>query len=327
MRRPPAKVRCRGRQYDVQRTVTLRGRPYWVTATLGNRQRRKLQVFDPAAQDLRIIHVLPRTVHTRQQLRVLRRANRINGFPTIIDVDQRRDEVWVMTDWVWGEPLAGYLAQARRGHRPWPSAHTAWTLFARFVHGLSQFHDFTMCAHGDIKCDNLIVQAESQKLRLIDFGSAWNEEAAMLRSPGDGHTLGYAAPELHVSGHATQLADQFSATVVLYEMVTGELPYDGMGGRAGWPDFQQAFGDGFEAPSGKCQGNGTLPKQVWQKIDAIAKQGLAIDPNDRFPTSNAWRDAVDQVSLKMRQATAEPSWQQAFMHGIDRLSRLWSPHS
>ena len=248
MRRPPEKVCCRGRTYPVQDSVRLRGRAYWVVGRLGNRGRRKLQVFDPASRDLRVIHLLPRSQHTEQQLRVLR-ASRVDGWPRILDTQRHGDEVWVLTDWIWGDSLSSYLQQAKLGRKPWPSAHTAWTLFARLVHGLSQFHDFTMCVHGDIKPQNLIVQAEPQRLRLIDFGSAWNEENARRREAGDGHSVGYGAPELRDGGRATTLVDQFSATVVLYEMLTGELPYEGMGGRAGWPEYLEAFADTCNRPA------------------------------------------------------------------------------
>ena len=320
---PPKQVRCRGNTYTVRGTERLRGRPYWLVDRLGNRGRRKLQVYDPASKDLRMIHLLPRSRHTEQQLHVLRRVSRLDGFPTVHDLERRKDQVWVMTAWIWGTPLFRYLDRAKEGSRPWPSAHTAWALYSRFAHCLSQFHDFTMCAHGDIKPGNLIIQAEPQRLRLIDFGSAWYEEDAKRREPGDGHSLGYAAPEVRAGGRATTLADQFSTNVVLYEMLTGELPYEGMGGRAGWPEHIQSFADTFQLPSGRCRGDATLPKSAWKRIDQVVRRGVALSAGERFATSNAWRDAVDEVTRGLSQSLAQPPWQREVVELIERVVSLF----
>ena len=180
-----------------------------------------------------------------------------------------------------------------------------------------------MCVHGDIKPQNLIVQAEPQRLRLIDFGSAWNEEITRLRETGDGHSVGYAAPELCAGGRATLLVDQFSATVVLYEMFTGKLPYEGMGGRAGWPEYSAAFADRWQPPSQRCAGNGTLPKPAWRLIDHVVRQSLALDPNERFPTSNAWRDAVDEVSRVLSHALVQPAWHRKIATTLERVVSYW----
>jgi serine/threonine-protein kinase len=211
------------------------------------------------------------------------------------------------------------LERARQGRKPWPSGDAAWKLYWRLVHGLSQFHDFTMCAHGDITPWNLIVQAEPQRLRLIDFGSAWYEENAKRREAGDGHTRGYAAPEVRDGGRATTLVDQFSTTAVLYEMLTGQLPYEGMGGRAGWPEHLADFRDAFQAPSGRCRGDATLPKSAWRRIDSIVATALALNPDDRFATSNVWRDAVDEVSRVLSQSLAQPLWQKQVVEAVERV--------
>jgi serine/threonine protein kinase len=179
-----------------------------------------------------------------------------------------------------------------------------------------------MCVHGDIKPHNLIVQAEPQRLRLIDFGSAWNEEDARRREAGDGNSVGYAAPELRDGGRATTLVDQFSATVVLYEMLTGALPYEGMGGRAGWPENLEAFANTMQPPSDRCRGDGTLPKSAWRLIDGIVVRSLTLEASDRFPTSNAWRDAVDEVSRVLSHALVQPPWQKTIVSTIERLTRF-----
>ena len=324
MRRAPDHVHCRGRRFEVQDTLALRGRPYWIVGRLGNSNRRKLQVFDPAARDLRVVHLLPRTQHTKQQLRVLRRTGRLGGFAKILDVTHRQEELMVLTDWIWGDTVASILQQLRSRKKRWPSAHTAWQLYARFVHAVAQLHDFTMCAHGDIKPQNVVIQAEPQCLRLIDFGSAWCEEHGRHRDQGDGHALGYAAPELHGDDPATVLADQFSAAVLFYELVSGQLPYEGLGGRAGWLTYRDAFADKLVPPSELCQGDSTLPRAGWKLIDNATARSLSFAPEDRFPTTNAWRDAVDEVTRHLNHAQSRPLWEKRLAAAADRVLDLFS---
>lgn len=76
---------------------------------------------------------------------------------------------------------------------------------------------------------------------LVDFGSAWPIERTARRELGDGFHASYAAPELQgATGVIDGRADQFSASVVLYEMLTGQLPYQ-WGGKAGRPEFSHTF--------------------------------------------------------------------------------------
>lgn len=318
VRKPPNHIHCRGLRFEIQDELSLRGRTYWVVGKFGNRGRRKLQVFDPAVQNLRVVHFLPRANHTKQLVRVLRRVGRLDGFVGVCDVLHRRSEVLVVTEWVWGETLASYLKQAKDGKKRWPSGFMAWKLYAGFVHAISKFHDFTMCAHGDIKPQNVVIQSEGRRLKLIDFGSAWHEERAKERETGDGHAVGYAAPELrHRDGKATVLADQFSATLLFYEMISGKLPYEGMGGRAGWAEFRDSFASTFIPPSSVCRGDGDLPKTAWTAIDKIVAQGLALSAEARFPTTNAWRDAVDEVTRMLDQTRNQPSWRKRFVDIAD----------
>lgn len=277
------------------------GRTLWVTRRLGNQGRTKLQVFDPAAAELRMIHVLPTNAASKQLRRVLRQTSRMASFVSILDTEFRNGEVWVLTDWICGISLAEHLAVARKNDNLWPTAHMSWTMYARFVHGLSQFHDVTHCVHADIKPANLIVQDELRRYRLIDFGSAWDEERGRSRDSGDGSSVGYAAPEIHENSRPTLLVDQFSATVVLYEMFTGELPYQGMGGRAGWQQYRETFAGAFEPPSQNSSVVSQLPRRAWRQIDEVCRIALSLEPRDRFPTSNEWRDGVDQVTNSLRQ--------------------------
>lgn len=292
--RPPATIWRHGRRFAVEEEVRFGGRPYWVVARLGRAGRSRLKVYDPAARTMRVLHHLAPGAATEQQLQALTRNELAGGcLPQVLDRQRDGDGWRVLTTWTEGESLASYLNAARESRKPWPTPTMAAGLFARFVHGLCQFHQFTSCVHGDISPANLIVQAQPYRLVLIDFGGAWQEERAAQREAGDGVTAGYAAPEMHRGERATRLADQFAATAVFYEMFTGQLPYEGMGGRAGLAEHRSSFAESFIALS--RLGRGRLPAAAWEAVDELATRGLRLAPEERFATSAEWRAAADRV--------------------------------
>ena len=130
--------------------------------------------------------------------------------------------------------------------------------------------------HRDIKPENVLI-APSGRAKLADFG------LAKLRDPSDGDylltatqqlmgTLHYMAPEQTESPHlADHRADVYALGVLLYEMLTGELPL-GV----------------FDPPSSKCR--------VDRRVDEIVLRALAKDPERRFATAAEFLDALAIIS-------------------------------
>ncbi len=299
----PEQITYRGRQYPVLDRLRVYRTEYLVTARLGRGGRERYQVFDRTAGpegDLRLVHVLPRSRHAVQQVKVLSRVARRNRTaPQILQYQPRDGKIYVVTTWIAGQDLASYLDDARAGRIPWPSAYLSFRLMRGLVHGLCQLHDHADIVHGDLKPANLILRSRAAQLALIDYGSAWLEERAAAREVGDGTTDGYAAPELRAPGGAADWrSDQFSASVILYELLTGALPYDGLGGMAGRPENRDEYARTYVPPSGAHRENGNLPANAWRRIDEVVSRGLQLDAAARYATTAAWRtpfDAVDAV--------------------------------
>lgn len=287
-------IRYRGKRLPVRGEVTIRGRRFPITARLGSADRRRLQVYDRAARTLRVVLEAPDSEARRQQAAVLRRHGvGWNAFPQVLDC-VHQGQVWtLLTTWVEGQSLESYLRAAREGRRPWPSVYESVRLFRSFVHGLCHFHTTAACVHGDIAPGNLIVSQRPHTLVLIDFGSAWPMESSATRARGDGATPGYAAPETQLGEQADPLSDQFAATSVFYEMLTGQLPYDQMGGRAGLPRHREDFASAYQPPSDLVSSGGGVPRTAWEPIDRLCHTGLRLDPQGRFSGSRVWRDNAD----------------------------------
>ena len=81
--------------------------------------------------------------------------------------------------------------------------------------------------HRDVKADNIMVGARNE-VKVMDFGLAKLKGALKLtRTSSTAGTLAYMAPEQIQGGTADGRGDIFSFGVVLYEMLTGHLPFRG----------------------------------------------------------------------------------------------------
>jgi serine/threonine protein kinase len=140
--------------------------------------------------------------------------------------------------------------------------------------------------HLDVKPANMLI-ARNNAILLSDFGIA--QQAPNTRHPITAHVQGtppYMAPE-HLDGHPLPASDQFSLAVVLYEWLSGALPF---------PGARVAFGMRQNAPAplpltGRVQG-------VTPQIDRVILQALSLYPQQRFARvqdfAGAFEEAVRQ---------------------------------
>ncbi|HBE71972.1 MAG TPA: hypothetical protein DDW52_27855 [Planctomycetaceae bacterium] len=116
----------------------------------------------------------------------------------------------------------------------------------------------------------------------------------------------YAAPELlRGDAHVSFRADCFSLGVVLYEILTGRIPYDGHGGKVGMLPNPVKSGLQLVPASTISPEREQLSKRIWRPIDELLEHSLAIDANDRFETSGQWLDAWNSAMTEIRR-TAKP---------------------
>lgn len=126
-----------------------------------------------------------------------------------------------------GETLADRIS--RRGKM---RSEQALPIIRQIVDGLSAAHQSGII-HRDLKSENiLLVDDENLRAVIMDFGLAFSKEAhrdsqAITRQGTILGTVAYMAPE-QLQGHVVSFAaDIYALGVVIYEMVTGALPFDG----------------------------------------------------------------------------------------------------
>lgn len=278
---------------------------------------RVFKARDPYSKLYRCVKILDFSRATRQRLEALRRIDDHEQIvPGIIEVRRSGEKLVLVSKWIQGHPLRQYLRASHTGHHAGISLHQCLMMFCVFANHLSSLHRAGFIVHGDIKPENLLIsKRRTWKLVLIDFGSSWNAEQTIHRHAGDGITPVYAAPECQSpSGiEANYLSDQFSASVVLFEMLTGEIPYARLGGTVGNKSID------LEIPSSMLSDKTPYPQPLLKQVDTLVCQGLRLNPDERFAGSRDWPNAAYRAAelLKPTRSTAPAvSWS-------ERLQSLW----
>lgn len=170
-------------------------------------KRTKLQAGDAAELTLRFqaeFHAMARLSH-----------------PNIVGVHdygvKSAGEVYLVMDWVPGQDLSALVTSG-----PLP-LERFYALFAQLLQALDYLHTRQL-VHRDIKADNVRIRPDDV-LVLMDFGLA--------TPPGDAEdvpisgTPGYMAPEILLGRGASIRTDLYAVGCLVYEMLTGSLPFQG----------------------------------------------------------------------------------------------------
>jgi serine/threonine protein kinase/tetratricopeptide (TPR) repeat protein len=185
---------------------------------------------------------------------------------TIYEIDETPDgQMFIAMAYYGGEPLNQTIA---RGPLPILEAVDVAVQVAR---GLARAHAKGI-VHRDIKSGNVIVTQDRQ-VKIVDFGLARLLGASLVTTAGStAGTIAYMSPEQARGEPVDRRADLWSLAAVLYEMVTGELPFKG-----GHPQaVLHAILSGNRRPMG------SLVPGVPEALERIVDQAFATKIEERF---------------------------------------------
>jgi len=142
--------------------------------------------------------------------------------------------------------------------------------------------------HRDVKPANVMLDLQGH-VKLTDFGVARIEDPSRSRiTQGDTLVVGtpaYMSPE-QINGDAVdRRSDVFSAGVVLYQLLTGELPFTGGGP---WTIAKKIMQEDPVLPSSV---NASIPPF----FDAVVNKALAKNREERYQSAGALRGALEQA--------------------------------
>jgi serine/threonine-protein kinase len=137
--------------------------------------------------------------------------------------DEDRSGMYMVMEWVNGRLLRQILNEERK-----LPAERASKITARILDALQYIHDHGV-VHRDLKPENVMVD-DDDNIKLIDFGIASNAGSRRLTFAKLSQTMGtpdYISPEQVRGGRGDARSDIYSTGVMLYEMLTGKVPFSG----------------------------------------------------------------------------------------------------
>lgn len=153
--------------------------------------------------------------------------------------------------------------------------------------------------HRDIKPENVIIGPDG-RLRIIDFGLAIRAaEHSAERLTASGSVVGtpeYLSPEQVFGRPVDASSDVFALGLVLYEMLTGELPFDG-------PSVEVARRNAFDDPPPMRERNNLV--QVATELEALVFSMLDKDPGRRPAVAEVSR-RLDEIAQLEAESTERP---------------------
>jgi serine/threonine-protein kinase len=197
---------------------------------------------------------------------------------TVHDIGSWQGGPYIVSELLQGRTLRGWLQE-----KPLPIPK-AVDYALQLAQGLCAAHDHGVI-HRDLKPENLFVTHEG-RLKILDFGIAKLTGAgAPSRRTETGALIGtveYMSPE-QVRGEPADLrSDIFSAGTLLYEMLSGRLPFEHSAA------VEIGHGILHDEPPG-------LPSQVPRELDRIVRRCLEKDPKDRFQSAHDFALALAKL--------------------------------
>ncbi|WP_255551294.1 serine/threonine-protein kinase [Granulicella sp. dw_53] len=164
------------------------------------------------------------TPELRERFYVEARSGMLNhaNIVTIYELGEHEGNPYIAMEFVAGESLEKIFRSGRR-----TSLVETLSTIEQLCSGLGYAHQNGVL-HRDIKPANLIIQPDG-KVKIVDFGIARLADQTTRLTKTDAliGTFHYIAPERLKGELSDGRADIWSAGVMLYQMITGQLPFDG----------------------------------------------------------------------------------------------------
>jgi len=242
-------------------------------------------------------HLTSDTVEKERFIHEAKSASSLNhpNITTIHEIDEFEGQMFIVMEYCDGKTLKEVIEKEA------PSIKKVLGIAIQVCEGLAMAHKKDI-VHRDIKSDNIMVTKEGQA-KITDFGLAKLKGAKKLTQTRS--TLGtaaYMSPEQAQGEEVDQRSDIFSFGVVLYEIITGQLPFKG--------EHQAAIIYSIlnETPEPLARYKASVPGELQRVVD----KALVKNPDERYQhvddmladlrkLKRAFESTVEQPSTKKPQ--------------------------
>lgn len=139
----------------------------------------------------------------------------------VYDVDEEDEQQYIVMEYVAGTDLKTYI----RENSP-VSLELVVNIMSQILSAIDLAHKHGII-HRDIKPQNILITQDNQ-VKITDFGIAIAlSETSLTQTNTLLGSVHYLSPEQARGGNATIQSDIYALGVVLYELITGEVPFDG----------------------------------------------------------------------------------------------------
>jgi Protein kinase domain len=174
----------------------------------------------------------------------------------------------------------------------------AYQIFSQICDGLEAAHSQGV-VHRDLKAQNIMVGPSGQ-IKIIDFGLARSVHLEGMTATGlIMGTPEYMSPEQVAGKHVDERADIYALGVILYEMLTGRVPFTG----------DSAIAVGFQQLKDPPPSPRSINPQISEEIERVILKALQKNPIERYRTVDDMRKEFE--SALPRFAAAATASQQA----------------
>ncbi|MFJ7735282.1 Stk1 family PASTA domain-containing Ser/Thr kinase [Lysinibacillus sp. NPDC097287] len=198
---------------------------------------------------------------------------------TIYDVGDDGDLHYIVMEYVQGKTLKQYI-QEFAPISPARSVH----IMRQLTSAIADAHE-NHIIHRDIKPQNILMDGEGN-VKITDFGIAITlSSTSFTQTNSVLGTVHYLSPEQARGGTATNKSDIYALGIVLYELLTGELPFSGESAVSIALKHLQT-----ETPSIRAF-DATIP----QSLENVVLKATAKDPAHRYATVEELQADLDTV--------------------------------
>ncbi len=206
---------------------------------------------------------------------------------TVIDRGEQDGRQFIVFEYIAGQTLKDLVDE--RGPLP---VRRALELLVQVARALAFAHDRGL-VHRDVKPQNVLLNGDGRPM-VTDFGIARSVDVEGATETGTVlGTSDYIAPEQASGEHVDAQTDIYSLGVVLYELLTGEVPFTG-------DNFVSvALRHVNEQPPSVLERRPDVPLRLVAAVD----HALAKDPDDRF---SSMAELVDELEACLAELGEEP---------------------